>query len=53
MLTRRHLLATATAALALPLAPRRLWAATTLTLGVWRHAARRDGGDHAEIRFAV
>lgn len=33
MLTRRRVLTTAAAALALPLAPRRLWAGATLTLG--------------------
>ncbi|MEY3306598.1 MAG: hypothetical protein RLZZ413_636, partial [Pseudomonadota bacterium] len=43
MLTRRHLLATATAALALPLAPRRMWAATTLTLGAMQIDSLSDG----------
>jgi glyoxylase-like metal-dependent hydrolase (beta-lactamase superfamily II) len=43
MLTRRHLLATAAAALALPLAPRRLWAATTLTLGAMQIDSLSDG----------
>lgn len=43
MLTRRHLLTAATAALAAPLAPRRLWAASTLTLGSTRIDTLSDG----------
>lgn len=43
MLTRRRLLISASAALALPLAPRRLWAATTLTLGALRIDSLSDG----------
>ena len=43
MLTRRHFLATATASLALPLAPRRLWASSTLTMGPMRIDTLSDG----------
>ncbi|MEZ5797026.1 MAG: MBL fold metallo-hydrolase [Paracoccaceae bacterium] len=43
MLTRRRLLATATAALAAPLAPRRVWAASTLTMGDIRIDTLSDG----------
>lgn len=42
MLTRRHFL-TASAAAAMPLAPRRLWAASTLTLGETRIDTLSDG----------
>ncbi len=40
MLTRRHIL---TAALALPFAPQRLWAATTLTMGTMQIDSLSDG----------
>jgi glyoxylase-like metal-dependent hydrolase (beta-lactamase superfamily II) len=43
MLTRRRLLTTATAALALPLAPRRLWAGTSLTFGTMQIDSLSDG----------
>ena len=43
MLTRRHLLTAASAALAAPLAPRRLWAASTLTLGSTQIDTLSDG----------
>jgi glyoxylase-like metal-dependent hydrolase (beta-lactamase superfamily II) len=43
MLTRRRLLATATAALALPLTPRRLWAGSTLRLGAVQIDTLSDG----------
>ncbi|MFN4156171.1 MAG: MBL fold metallo-hydrolase [Paracoccaceae bacterium] len=43
MLTRRHLLATAAAGLALPLAPRRLWASSTLTMGQMQIDTLSDG----------
>jgi len=43
MLTRRHVLTTAAAAMALPFAPRRLWAATTLTFGTMRIDSLSDG----------
>ncbi|MDP2085963.1 MAG: MBL fold metallo-hydrolase [Gemmobacter sp.] len=43
MLTRRQFLATATAAAATPLAPRRLWAGSTLTLGALQIDTLSDG----------
>lgn len=43
MLSRRHLLAASAAALATPLAPRRLWAASTLTLGEVQIDTLSDG----------
>jgi glyoxylase-like metal-dependent hydrolase (beta-lactamase superfamily II) len=43
MLTRRRLLTTATAALTLPLAPRRLWAGTSMTLGTMQIDSLSDG----------
>ena len=43
MLTRRHFLTAAAATLATPLAPRRLWAATTLALGETRIGTLSDG----------
>lgn len=43
MLTRRHLLTATAAALATPLAPRRLWAASTLTLGSLQIDTLSDG----------
>jgi glyoxylase-like metal-dependent hydrolase (beta-lactamase superfamily II) len=43
MLTRRHVLTSAAAALALPFAPRRLWAATTLSLGTMQIDSLSDG----------
>ena len=43
MLTRRHLLTTATAAVAAPLAPRRLWASSTLTMGAIQIDTLSDG----------
>jgi glyoxylase-like metal-dependent hydrolase (beta-lactamase superfamily II) len=43
MLTRRHILTTAAAALAAPLAPRRLWAASTLMLGSTQLDTLSDG----------
>lgn len=43
MLTRRHILTTAAAAIALPFAPRRLWAGTTLTLGTMQIDTLSDG----------
>lgn len=43
MLTRRRLLATAAAALTLPLQPRRLWAGTTLALGKMQVDTLSDG----------
>lgn len=43
MLTRRHLLTATAATLAMPLAPRRLWAASTLTLGSVRIDTLSDG----------
>ena len=43
MLTRRHFLTASAAALAAPLAPRRLWAASTLTLGETRIDTLSDG----------
>lgn len=43
MLTRRHLLTATTAALATSLAPRRLWAASTLTLGSTQIDTLSDG----------
>lgn len=43
MLTRRHVLTSAAAALALPFAPRRLWAATTLSLGTMQVDSLSDG----------
>lgn len=43
MLTRRHLLTASSAALAAPLMPRRLWAASTLTLGTTQIDTLSDG----------
>jgi hypothetical protein len=43
MLTRRHILVAAAATLAAPLAPRRLWAASTLTMGEVRIDTLSDG----------
>ncbi|WP_103258237.1 MBL fold metallo-hydrolase [Tabrizicola aquatica] len=43
MLTRRHFLTASAATLALPLAPRRLWAGSTLTLGETRIDTLSDG----------
>ncbi|MFN7053624.1 MAG: MBL fold metallo-hydrolase, partial [Gemmobacter sp.] len=43
MLTRRHILTLAAAALATPLAPRRLWAGSTLQLGRLRIDTLSDG----------
>ncbi len=43
MLTRRHFLTASAATLAAPLAPRRLWAASTLTLGERRIDTLSDG----------
>ena len=43
MITRRQILTTATAALALPLMPKRLWAGSTLTLGETRIDTLSDG----------
>ncbi|TGD65170.1 MBL fold metallo-hydrolase [Tabrizicola sp. WMC-M-20] len=43
MLTRRHILTSAAAALALPFAPRRLWAASSLTLGAMQIDTLSDG----------
>jgi glyoxylase-like metal-dependent hydrolase (beta-lactamase superfamily II) len=43
MLSRRHLLAASAAALAAPLVPRRLWAASTLTLGSTQIDTLSDG----------
>ena len=43
MLTRRHFLTASAATLALPLAPRRVWAASTLTLGAIRIDTLSDG----------
>ncbi len=43
MLTRRHFLTTATAAMALPLTPKRLWAGATLTLGSVQIDTLSDG----------
>ncbi|MBK8439066.1 MAG: MBL fold metallo-hydrolase [Rhodobacter sp.] len=43
MLTRRRVLTTAAAALTAPLAPHRLWAASTLTLGTTRIDTLSDG----------
>jgi len=43
MLTRRHLLTAAAAALSAPLAPRRVWAASTLTLGSVQIDTLSDG----------
>lgn len=43
MLTRRHFLTACAAALAMPLAPRRLWAGSTLTLGETRIDTLSDG----------
>ena len=43
MITRRQILAASAAALAAPLAPRRLWAASTLTLGTLQIDTLSDG----------
>jgi glyoxylase-like metal-dependent hydrolase (beta-lactamase superfamily II) len=43
MLTRRHFLTSATAALATPLLPRRVWAGTSLTLGDFQIDTLSDG----------
>lgn len=43
MLTRRHILTLAAATLATPLAPRRIWAASTLELGALRIDTLSDG----------
>lgn len=43
MLTRRHFLTASAAAAAMPVAPRRLWAASTLTLGETRIDTLSDG----------
>ena len=43
MLTRRQLLTTAAATLALPIAPKRLWASTTLTMGPMQINSLSDG----------
>ncbi|MFN3844575.1 MAG: MBL fold metallo-hydrolase [Paracoccaceae bacterium] len=43
MFTRRHILTSAAAALALPLVPRRLWASSTLTIGAMQIDTLSDG----------
>ncbi|MBU9698855.1 MBL fold metallo-hydrolase [Rhodobacteraceae bacterium HSP-20] len=53
MLTRRHFLTASAATLAAPLAPRRLWAASTLTLGETRIDTLSDGNLVLPVDFIL